>query len=128
MYGSKVNKRRMKKEKRKRRFKKGERYKLKENEQKEELDEFAEHEIEWAGDLILWYKHKNIDMPLDEYRACAFFINKEYVNKPGSLTLLYKVYLLYFQDTTNVTRENAFELLRYQFRLYAKTLEKGGYS
>ncbi len=32
-------------------------------------------------------------MPDDEYRAAAFFINKEYLNKPGSLTLLYQTKL-----------------------------------
>jgi hypothetical protein len=125
MFGSKVNKRRMKR--RKRRLKPEERYNLNLEKQKNKLEEFAAHETEWADDLILWYKVKKIDMPADEYRACAFFINKEYVNKPGALTLLYKVYLLFIQEMSNVTRENAFDLLRYQFRLYFKALVKGGY-
>jgi len=119
----------MKKEKRrKRRYKPEERFMLKFNKLQEKIDEFIAHETEWAGDLMLWYKVKKIDIPADEYRACVFFINKEYVNKPEALILLYKVYLLCIQDMANVTRENAFDLLRYQFRLYAKNLEKGGFS
>ncbi len=91
------------------------------------LEKYAAHEIEWANDLILWYKIKNIDMPDDEYRACAFFLNREYLKKSGSLTLLYEMYLQCNKELPQVTRENAFDLLRYQFKLYAKTLEKGGF-
>jgi hypothetical protein len=65
-----------------------ERYKENIRKQQRTLEEFAAHEIEWAGDLLLWYRTKKIDMPDDEYRACAFFLNKEYLHKPGSLTLL----------------------------------------
>jgi len=103
------------------------RYKLNISKQQKTLEEFALHELEWANDLMLWYKIKNRDMPDDEYRACAFFQNKEYTKKAGSLTLLYEVYLRCIAELPKVTRENAFDLLRFQFKLYAKTLEKGGY-
>jgi hypothetical protein len=91
------------------------------------LEDYAEHEFEWATDLLSWYRHKKIDMPEDEYRACAFFTNREYKKKPGSLTLLYGVYLRCIHEMPKVTRENAFDLLRFQFKMYAKTLEKGRY-
>ena len=103
------------------------RYTLDSGGQFNRLEEFLTHETEWANDLILWYKVKNKDIPDDEYRACAFFINKEYLNKKGSLTLLHEVYLRCSDELPKVTRENAFDILRYQFKLYAKTLEKGGY-
>jgi len=67
-------------------------------------------------------------MPDDEYRACAFFQNKEYLRKPGSLTLLYEMNLRCMRELPQVTKENAFDLLRFQFKTYAKTLEKGGFS
>jgi len=113
---------------RKRRYKPEDRYNLNIQKQQEKLEEFAAHETEWAGDLLLWYKAKKLDMPFDEYRACAFFLNKEYQNKPGSLTLLYEAYLSCINELPNVTRENAFDILRFQFKLYFKTLVKGGYS
>jgi len=111
-----------------RRLKPEDRYKLNVRKQQNTLEEFAVHELEWANDLMLWYKVKKLDIPDDEYRACAYFQNKEYVNKSGSLTLLYEVYLQCLNDLPKVTRENAFDLLRYQFKLYAKALDKGGYS
>ena len=103
------------------------RYKLNIRKQQKTLEEFAAHELEWANDLMLWYKVKNREMPDDEYRACAYFQNKEYTKKAGSLTLLHEVYLRCIDELPKVTRENAFDVLRYQFKLYAKTLEKGRY-
>jgi hypothetical protein len=95
--------------------------------QKRTLEEFAEHEIEWAGHLMYWYRLRKQDMPDDEYRACAFFLNKEFSHKPGSLTLLYEMQQRCIKELPNVTKENAFDLLTFQFKMYAKTLEKGGY-
>ena len=96
--------------------------------QQRTLEEYAAHEIEWANDLMLWYRLKKTEIPDDEYRACAFFQNKEYLRKPGSLTLLYEMYLRCNRELPQVTKENAFDLLRFQFKMYAKTLEKGGFS
>jgi hypothetical protein len=104
-----------------------ERYKDNTRKQQRKLEEFAAQEIDWAGDLMLWYRLKKLDMPDDEYRACAFFKNKEYLRKPGSLTLLYEMNLRCHRELPKVTRENAFDLLRFRFKMYAKTIEKGGY-
>jgi hypothetical protein len=60
--------------------------------QQRTLEEFAAHEIEFADDLMFWYQVRKEDMPDDQYRACAFFKNNEYLRKPGSLTLLYEVF------------------------------------
>jgi hypothetical protein len=92
------------------------------------LEEFAAHEIEYADDLLLWYKVKKRDMPDDEYRAAAFFKNREYLMKPGSLTLLYSMYRRMLQELPPATRETAFDLLAYRYHAYAVTLEKGGFS
>ena len=95
--------------------------------QRRALEEFATHEIEWADHLMTLYKIRKLEMPDDEYRGCAYFQNKEYLKKPGSLTLLYSMYLRCWRELPEVTKEQAFDLLRFRFRLYAQTLEKGGY-
>ena len=104
-----------------------ERYQYNIRKQEKILEDFANHEIEWAGDLMYWYRLKKIDMPDDEYRACAFFQNKEYLHKPGSLTLLYEMYLRFRKELPQVTKENAFDILCFQFKMYAKVLQTGGY-
>ena len=96
--------------------------------QQKTLEEFAAHEIEWADDLMTWYRVSKKEIPDDEYRACAFFINGEYLRKPGSLTLLYRMYLRCMRELPSVTKETAFYLLAFRFKSYAKTLEKGGYT
>jgi hypothetical protein len=105
-----------------------ERYKENVRKQHKILENFVEHETEWAGDLQKWYGHKKMEMPDDEYRACAFFQNKEYLKKPGSLTLLYEMYLRFHKELPEVTKENAFDILCFHFMMYAKVLETGGYS
>jgi hypothetical protein len=92
------------------------------------LEDFAAHETEFAEDLMYWYKLRKEEIPDDEYRACAFFINKEYLIKKGSLTLLYEVYLRCCRELPDVTKETAFDLLCFRYALYAKTLETGGYN
>jgi hypothetical protein len=95
--------------------------------QQKTLEEFASHETEWANDLIMWYRICKKEMPDDEYRACAFFINGEYIRKPGSLTLLYTMYLRCMQELPKVTKELAFDLLAFRYKSYAKVLKTGGY-
>ena len=97
------------------------------NRQKIILDEFIAHETEWANDLILWYQVKKLEMPDDEYRGCAYFINKEYLNKSGSANLLYQTHLTCNEELPDFTKENAFNLVRYKYKLYAHVLSKGGY-
>jgi hypothetical protein len=101
----------------------------KENIRKEQktLEDYAAHEIEWADDLLMWYRVKKREIPDEEYRAVAFFKNREYLMKPGSLTLLYSMYRRMLQELPPTTRENAFDLLAYRYHVYAVTLEKGGY-
>ena len=104
-----------------------ERYKDNVRKQQRTLEEFAVHETDYADNLMYWYGLKKMDMSDDEYRACAFFLNKEYRNKPGSLTLLYEMYLRFHKELPQVTKENAFDILRFQFKMYAKVLQTGGY-
>jgi len=104
-----------------------ERYNYNIRKQQQALEDFAAHEIEWAGNLMMWYRTKKLDMPDDEYRAYAFFQNKEYLRKPGSLTLLYEMFLRCYRELPETTKENAFDILRFRYKTYAKTLEKGGY-
>jgi len=104
-----------------------EKYKERIKKQQRILEEYAEYEYEWAGDLLKWYDAKKKDIPDDEYRACAFFLNREYRSKPGSLTLVYQVYVRCNAELPQVTRENAFDLLRFKFKMYAEVLKKGGH-
>ena len=104
-----------------------ERYLDKLRKQQRELEEFLAHELEWSDDLLLWYKARKQDMPDDVYRAYAFFQNREYLMKPGSLTLLYQTYLRCCEELPEPTKEIAFDLLAFRFQLYAKVLKTGGY-
>jgi hypothetical protein len=104
-----------------------EKYKDAIRKQQKTLEEFLEHETEWAGDLIMWYRISKKEIPDDEYRACAYFINGEYQRKPGSLTLLYQMYLRCINELPSVTKELAFDLLAYRFKMYAKVLTTGGF-
>jgi hypothetical protein len=103
------------------------RYKERVRKQQQTLEEFAAHEIEWANDLMLWYRVKKLEMPEDEYRGCCYFINREFSRKQGSLTLVYEMYKKCREELPQVTSENAFDILRFTFRMYAQVLIKGGY-
>ncbi len=105
-----------------------ERYKYNVRKQQKTLEDYAAHEIEFADYLLLWYKIRKQEIPDDEYRACAFFKNKEYLRKPGSLTLLYQMYLRCIRELPPSTKETAFDLLRYRYKVYSHVLEKGGFS
>jgi hypothetical protein len=105
-----------------------ERYQLNLNQQKRKIDDFIIHETEWANDLILWYRLKKIEIPDDVYRGCAFFINKEYLNKKGSINLLYQTHLACNKELPVVTKENAFDVVRFKYKTYAHVLKKGGFS
>ena len=91
------------------------------------LNEFVLHETEWAENLFIWYKYKKLEVPDDEYRGAAYFMNSEYKIKPGSLTLLYETYLRCEDEMPKITKESAFDSLRYRYRLYAVVLTKGGF-
>jgi hypothetical protein len=91
------------------------------------LEEFAAHEIEWADDLLLWYRVKRLEIPEGEYRAAAFFKNHEYLRKPGSLTRLYLMYRRCMAELPAPTKEIAFDLVAFRFKVYAEALRQGGY-
>jgi hypothetical protein len=103
------------------------RYKYALRKQQKVLEDFAAHEIEFADDLLMWYRVKKEDIPDDQYRACAFFKNQEYLRKPGSLTLLYEVYVRCGNELPRATKENAFDLLCFRYRMYAAVLKTGGF-
>ena len=96
--------------------------------QRKALEDFMALEVEFADDLMTRYRLRGEDMPDDEYRACAYFINQEFAHRPGSLTLLYEVFLRCFRELPEPTQETAFNMLASRFRMYAVTLEKGGYN
>ena len=97
------------------------------NQQRIKINDFIAHETEWANDLMLWYRIKKIDMPDDEYRGCAYFINKEYFSKKGSVNFLYEANLKCEEDLPEETKENALDLMRYKYKMYAHVLSKGGF-
>jgi hypothetical protein len=91
------------------------------------LEDYAAHEIEWADDLLLWYRAKHLEIPDDQYRAVVFFRNREYLARPGSLTLLYEMYQRLATELPEPDKETAFDWLAYRYKVYALALEKGGY-
>jgi hypothetical protein len=104
-----------------------ERYNFNVRKQQKKLEDYATHEIEWAEHLMYWYGLQKKNIPDDEYRACAFFKNKEYLLKPGSLTLLHEMSMRCYKELPRVTRENAFDILCFRFKMYARVLKTGGY-
>jgi hypothetical protein len=105
-----------------------ERYRENLRKQQKILGEFAAHEIEWADDLLLWYRLRKTEIPDDEYRAAAFFKNREYLRKSGSLTLLYEMYLRCRGELPEATKETAFDLPAFRYKMYAEVLKTGGFS
>jgi hypothetical protein len=103
------------------------RYKELLRKQNKELVEHATREIGFAGDLLEWYRLKKREIPGDEYRAVAFFLNREYARKPGALTLLYSIYSRMIQELPEPEPEIAFDYLAYRFRVYAIALRQGGF-
>jgi hypothetical protein len=92
------------------------------------LEDFASHEIDFSGDLLTWFRVKHLEPEDEEYRGICYFQNREFLLKPGSLALLYATYEKLIHELPEVNKENAFDLLRYRFKLYALVLEKGGYN
>jgi hypothetical protein len=95
--------------------------------QREALVSFAADEELNAGLLLSYYRQKGRDMPDDIYRASAFFINREYQRKPGSLFLLYRTKEKLQKEFTEITKENAADVLCYRYQMYAAMLREGGY-
>jgi hypothetical protein len=95
--------------------------------QREALEAFADDEEVNSGTLMALYKRKRRDMPDDVYRACAFFINREYLFKRGSLTLLYQAKEKLQKEIKIITKENAVDILCYRYQAYAAVLREGGF-
>jgi hypothetical protein len=95
--------------------------------ERRKLDEFAASEIEWADDLLSWYRARKREIPDDEYRAAVFFRSGEFQRKPGSLTLLRSMYARMLAELPEPTPETAFDLLAFRYRMYAAALKQGGY-
>jgi hypothetical protein len=85
------------------------------------LEEFAAHEIEWADTLLAFYRIRKREIPDDEYRAVAYFKNREFLRKPGSLTLLYQMYRRMMAELPEPNRVLAFDLLGYRYMVYSRT-------
>jgi len=95
--------------------------------QQKTLEKFVTHEEEWADHLLTLYKHRKSEVPDDEYRAVAFIKNREYLKKPGALTLLYQMYERCWNELPKFTKEQTFDFLRFRFKMYAAVIRKGGF-
>jgi seryl-tRNA(Sec) selenium transferase len=95
--------------------------------QREALNAFSGDEELNSEMLLAYYKQNGRDMPDDIYRACAFFINREYQRKSGSLYLLYQTLEKLQKEFTGITKENAIDVLCYRYQVYAAMLREGGY-
>jgi hypothetical protein len=104
-----------------------ERYKERLRKQQHLLEEFAAREIEWAGDLLRWYRIRGREIPDEVYRAASFLMNREYLRKPGALTLLFSLHGRLMEELPEPTKELAFDLVAYRFKVYAEVLKTGGY-
>jgi hypothetical protein len=91
------------------------------------LDEFEENQRADADNLLYIYKYNKQDMPLDVYRSVAFFMNREYKNKSGSLYLLYQANERLRKEMPKATKENIVEHIAYRFKVYTQVLEEAGY-
>jgi hypothetical protein len=104
------------------------RYREKIRHEQTALEDFASHEIDFSENLLAWFRIKHREPGDEEYRGICYFQNREFLLKPGSLTLLYATYEKLIHELPEVNRENAFDLLRYRFKIYAHVLEKGGFN
>jgi hypothetical protein len=95
--------------------------------QESALNDFVADEECNSESLLALYKQKRRVMPDDVYRACAFFINKEYLFKRGSLTLLYQTKEKLQREIKIITKENAVDVLCYRYQVYAAVLREGGF-
>jgi hypothetical protein len=95
--------------------------------QRAALEDFTADEECNSESLMVFFKQKGRVIPDDVYRACAFFINKEYSRKYGSLYLLYRTREKLQNEIQNVTKENAVDVLCYRYKMYAAMLAEGGF-
>jgi hypothetical protein len=91
------------------------------------LEEYAADELKCAEDLLCLYQLYKIEIPDDEYRAVAFFKNREWLLKPGALNELYATSRQLFRELPAPTKEQAFDYVSYRYKVYGRMLEQGGY-
>jgi hypothetical protein len=95
--------------------------------QKKQAEEFIENEELETSYLFSKFKKSGIDMPLEIYRACCFFSNKEYKMKFGSIALLVQTKEDLEKEMPPITKENLIEQICYKYKMYSKMLESGGF-
>jgi hypothetical protein len=92
-----------------------------------ELEEFFDSEKINADAILYHFKRSKIDMDDDVYRGIIYFLNDEYKNKPGSLTMLYNAKNKIIAGLPPVTMENVIDRYCYIYKFYTKLLIEGGY-
>jgi hypothetical protein len=95
--------------------------------EQQEITEFIENEELETNYLVSKYKRIGVDMPFEIYRTCAFFLNKEYKMKLGSLSLLMQTNENLKMEMPETTKENCIEQIYYKYKMYSKVLEQGDY-
>jgi hypothetical protein len=91
------------------------------------LEDFVREEKLMAMTVFDIYRQKHVEMPDDVYRGIAFFINEEWLKKPGSLCLLYETKQHILADMPAVEKETALDQTCYFFKVYCAALTKGGF-
>jgi hypothetical protein len=92
-----------------------------------ELAEFLDSEKITADMVLYHFKRHKIDMDDDVYRGIVYFLNDEYKNKPGSLTMLLNAKSKIIAGLPPVTKETTIDYCCYIYKFYAKLLVEGGY-
>jgi hypothetical protein len=91
------------------------------------LSGFLEEETLMAQVVLALFRQKQVDPPDDVYRGLAYFINEEWIKKPGSLCLLYETKKSVEADMPPVIKETAFDQACYFLKAYCAVLTKEGY-
>jgi hypothetical protein len=92
------------------------------------LEQYANDKKLFAESLLDIYRMSGREVPDDIYRACIFFMNSEYMGKPGSLWLLYRASERFQKENVSTPKERCLDKLCYEFQLLAETLEQGGFN
>jgi hypothetical protein len=91
-----------------------------------ELAEFLDGEKTIADAILHHFKQHKIDIDDDVYRTIVYFLNDEYKNKPGSLTMLLNAKSKIIAGLPPVTKETTIDCYSYIYKVYAKLLVEGG--
>jgi hypothetical protein len=104
-----------------------ERYLFKTRKERRILTEFLQDETTMAQVVLDLFKSKHLDPPDDVYRGVAYFINREWEKKAGSLYLLYEAKKRVQEEMPPVVKETAFDQVCYFFKIYCAVLAKEGF-